>query len=75
MRKKKEEKTTKVFLVKSFNDMKEICMHIKENYIVIVNVNNVHHKTRYIDFISGFTYAYNGKREKIEDNIFSFQIM
>ena len=72
--KKKEINKSKVYIVKSFDDVNQICQAIKEKYIVIVNVNAVPHKARYIDFISGYIFALGGKRTKLEDNIFSFQI-
>ena len=44
---------------------------------VIVNVSNVELKSRYryIDFISGYVMALNGKRCKLEENIYSFKIL
>ena len=73
--KKRETNKSKVYIVKSFDDVNDICRAIKERYIVIVNVNAASHKTRYIEFISAFIFALGGKRTKLEDNIFSFQIV
>ena len=43
---------------------------------MIVNVSLVSIKERYrvIDFLSGFVMAYQGKRKKLEENIYSFKI-
>ena len=75
-RTKKLYNTPKVILICDELDLERILMHLKNGDEVIVNVSNVELKFRYryIDFISGYVMALNGKRCKLEENIYSFKI-
>ncbi|MDD6301719.1 MAG: cell division protein SepF [Bacillales bacterium] len=74
--KSKSYRSPKVVLIKSINDIDEICSLINKKYEVIVNVSlvNKEMRCRIIYFLSGYIMACKGKRIKIEDNIYSFFI-
>ena len=68
--------TPKVILYKNYEDLEEILNLLKNGNEVIVNVSLVDVKTSYriIDFISGYVMAFCGKRQKIEEKIYSFKL-
>jgi FtsZ-interacting cell division protein YlmF len=69
-------KTPKVILYRNYEDLENILNLLKDGEEVIVNISLVDIKTSYriIDFVSGFVMAFNGKRKKIENKIYSFKI-
>lgn len=73
---KKTYTTPKVILINDDLDLERIIMHIKNEDEVIVNVSllDIKLRYRYIDFLSGYIMALNGKRKKLEENIYSFKI-
>ena len=68
--------TPKVILFKGEMDLETSIEYLRLGNEVIVNVSLVSIKERYrvIDFLSGFVMAYQGKRKKLEENIYSFKI-
>lgn len=68
--------TAKVVLYKDEIDLDRIVLYLRQGDEVIVNVSLIELKDRYrvIDFLSGFIMAFQGKRKKIEENIYSFKI-
>ena len=63
-----------VFFVYKFEDIDKIIKVLDLRKDVILNVSNmeIKNRIRVIDFLSGFIFAKNGKREKLEDNIYLF---
>lgn len=74
--KRKEAITPKVIIVSSHEDIYKCLNFIEENKQIIINITSLSNldKYRFIDFLSGYIYARKGKREKIEDNIYTFSI-
>ena len=68
--------TPRVILIKENNDMDKILSFLRSGDEVIVNVSliDIKDSIRVINFLSGFVYAYNGKRNKIEDKIYMFKL-
>ena len=68
--------TPKVILFKEDIDLDRCILYLRQGEEIIVNVSIVELKDRYrvIAFISGFVMAFNGKRKKLEENIYSFKI-
>ena len=66
----------RVFLPKNIDELPEIIDAIVENVPVIVNVLSLESKDRYriIDFLSGYVFALNGCRDKLEDCIYTFYL-
>ncbi|MDD7408749.1 MAG: cell division protein SepF [Anaerovoracaceae bacterium] len=59
---------------KSFNDCPRMVDSLRTRRPVIINVEHLERETarKIFDFLSGATYAINGKVQKISDNIFVF---
>lgn len=57
---------------KSYEDSQDIASNLREVRPVVINFENTdpHEAARIVDFISGATYALDGKLEKIGKNIF-----
>ena len=68
--------TPRVFIVYSEKDIYSLLEGINNHHQIIINLTNLSTKEKYriIDFLSGYIYAKNGSREKLEDNIYSFSI-
>lgn len=68
--------TPKVFIVKDLSQMIDCVASLIENKQIIINISflDLMMKQRIIDFLSGYIYALNGKREKFEDNIYIFSL-
>lgn len=66
----------KVFLPKNVDEISSIIDTLITNTPVIVNVLSLSNKDRYriIDFLSGYVFALNGCREKLEDCIYTFYL-
>lgn len=73
---KKVHITSKVILYKDSIDLDRCILFLRQGEEVIINVSLVTciEKIKVIYFISGFVMAFNGKRKKIEENIYSFKI-
>jgi cell division inhibitor SepF len=58
----------------SFEDVQEICDHLKQRRPVIVSVEALDKdlSRRIIDFVSGTTYAIDGQVQRVGDGIFVF---
>lgn len=76
--KKEKNKITppRVFLPKNVDEMADIIDALITHVPVIVNVLSLSSKDRYrfIDFLSGYVFALNGCREKLEDCIYTFYL-
>ncbi len=74
--KKKSGNAPRVFMVMNYNEAQEIANHLLAKQDVIVNVSNLITKDKYrvIDFLSGVVYALEGKRLKLEPNIYLFSL-
>ncbi len=74
--KKEAQITPKVFLIKEENNIFDCIRGIKENRQIIINISSIdtHLRYRIVDFLSGYIYALNGNRVKLEDNIYMFSI-
>mgnify|MGYP002564052301 CR=1 FL=1 len=59
---------------KSFNDCPKMVDSLRTRRPVIINVEHLERETarKIFDFLSGATYAINGKVQKVSDNIFVF---
>lgn len=68
--------TPKVILVKENDDLNRVLNYLQNDEEVIVNVSLLDMKASYriVNFLSGYVYAYNGKRKKLEDKIYSFKL-
>ena len=68
--------TPKVILVKSKKDIYNCINSLNDHKTIIVNITtlSIENKYRIIDFLSGYIFALKGKREKIEDDIYTFSI-
>lgn len=68
--------TPRVFLIKEENNIFDCIKGIKENRQIIINISSIETRLRYriVDFLSGYIYALNGNRVKLEDNIYMFSI-
>ena len=76
-RTKKKSITPKVILIKCDEDINKVIGMLKNGDEVIVNVSLLEKIDSYkvIYFLSGFTFAYEGKRNKIEDKIYLFKLL
>lgn len=65
-----------VFFPTTFDEINPIVTLLKNQRPVIVNLNNLDSKNKYriIDFLSGFVFALQGKREKLEIGIYLFYL-
>lgn len=74
--KSKNQITPRVYLIKDEKAIYSCIQGIKENRQIIVNISSLEISFRYrvIDFLSGYIYALNGRREKLEENIYMFTI-
>ena len=74
--KKKEAITPIVFLLKNQENVKCCIDTLKKNKQIIINLSLLDNDKRYrvIDFLSGFVFALNGNREKLEDLIYLFSL-
>lgn len=74
--KKEAQITPRVFLIKEENNIFDCIKGIKENRQIIINISSIETRLRYriVDFLSGYIYALNGNRVKLEDNIYMFSI-
>lgn len=66
----------KVILAKDNNDLENILFLLKKGDEVIVNFSllDLYDSYRMIYFLSGFVMAFQGKREKIEEKIYTFKL-
>ena len=64
-----------VMFIYTYKDIDKIIKVLNLKRDVIVNVTNMDKvsQLRVIDFLSGYIYANNGKREKLEETIFLFR--
>lgn len=64
-----------VFFPTRFEDLDGIISTLKTGHNVIVNVKNMEDRMKYriLDFLSGYAYAKNLKREKLDIWIYLFQ--
>lgn len=74
--KKKSANAPRVFMLMNYNEAQEIANHLLARQDIIVNVSNLITKDKYrvIDFLSGVIYALEGKRLKLEPNIYLFSL-
>ncbi len=65
-----------VYNVTSYYEIEGIAKNLFVKQSVIVNLSNLGTKDKYrvVDFLSGVTYSLNGKREKLEENIYIFTV-
>lgn len=68
--------TPRVYLIRNEDEIYDLIDGLKKYRQIIVNLTNLNtnKKCRIIDFLSGYIYALNGFREKLEDNIYAFTI-
>lgn len=73
---KTEQITPRVFIIKDFDEIIDLIVSLNDCHQVIINLSNLELSSRYriVDFLSGYIYARNGKRNKLEDNIYMFSI-
>lgn len=66
----------RVFMVMNYNEAQEIANNLLAKQDIIVNVSNLITKDKYrvIDFLSGVVYAHEGKRLKLEPNVYLFSL-
>ena len=66
----------RVYLIRNEDEIYDLIDGLKKYRQIIVNLTNLNtkKKCRIIDFLSGYIYAINGFREKLEDNIYAFTI-
>ncbi len=71
---RKARTTPRVFLLMNYHEVQDIANHLLVSQPVIVNVSNLITKDKYrvIDFLSGVIYVLDGKRLKLEQNIYLF---
>jgi FtsZ-interacting cell division protein YlmF len=64
----------KVILIQHQEELLTIIEYLNCNYEVIINFTLLPEnlKIRMIDFLSGYILSFQGKRHKIEDNIYTF---
>ncbi len=72
----KEQITPKVILIRNEDNVHDCLQGLREQRQIIVNISSLEKSQRYriIDFLSGYTYALNGSREKLEENIYMFSL-
>lgn len=65
-----------VFLLKDQENVKSCIESLVSNKQIIINLTLLSNEKRYrvIDFLSGYVFALNGNREKLEDLIYLFSI-
>lgn len=65
-----------VFFPSSFDEVSQMMEVLKNKRAIIINVSSLEIKDRYriIDFFSGYIYALEGYREKLELNIYLFVV-
>lgn len=75
-KKKKQVKSPRVFMVFNYNEAQEIANHLLVGQDVIVNITNLALKDKYrvVDFLSGVIYVKEGKRTKLEANVYLFSL-
>lgn len=56
----------------SFDEAKDICLHLKSKKAVVINLENLEHNIaqRIMDFVSGACYALNGNIQRVNKQIF-----
>lgn len=66
--------TPKVYMVSNYYEVEDIAKNLFLNQSVIVNLTNLITKDKYrvVDFLSGVIYSVDGKRSKLENNIYLF---
>lgn len=66
-----------VYIVNEFNDIDVIIENLNQGKPVIVNFANMKNRNgyRFIDFLSGYCFAKQGKIKKIDDMIYRFEII
>lgn len=74
--KRKVTNSPRVFMIMNYNEAQEVANHILVKQDVIVNVSNLTTKDKYrvIDFLSGVIYSLEGRRLKLEPNIYLFSL-
>ncbi len=72
---KKDAFTPSVFFPHDYKEIDGILLALENEHPVIVNFTHLEDTKKYrmLDFLSGYIYGTNGKREKLEDNIFMFK--
>lgn len=72
---KKDLKPPKVMFPSSLEDLDLIINELDQNNNVIINESNLNEKLRFriLDFVTGYAYAKNIKREKLDNWIYLFK--
>lgn len=64
-----------VFFPNKYEDLDKIVVSLNKGHNVIVNVKNLDDRMRYriLDFLTGYSFALNHKREKLDSWIYLFK--